>query len=894
MNSDDLRAAGNPFPRTAVAIAPGKELPNYFTESQAQGVALVQKFADRFASPIASGGIAIGIRGAVGSGKTHTLFQLQDKLAELLPSSKRTYAKALNARTIVDFYSGVFAGNLLLDDFRNLASQHFLKLLKGKTQSVASTTDLNSTLMEVAAEQAAISLQRGDQQYLLTLIEADLIPTAELKAERERDIQASEHLLLGDLALAYSKILDPTYGMTAVEWLQGKPLTDQQMRDLGLRSRIATIPDAQQAFKFLLEAYRRADVPLMLSIDEFERSVLTDAGEPDVTGRNLLKDIAEAVVLGGHLFVACGLRSAWDSLSADFFGRISKTDVVDMSLTAAEAEELIHTWERGAPSVFSGAALSMAAEVAEYNSRRLLEIAHHSWEIWSATQAAKALPEDVRKATRRVLGDSKRRQDALSAISKFGELNGIVTNRNSRLSEYDLMLGPATSPLAFVKVTASVFKDDEVEDIRQLIEARHRVVKDYPTAGTCTVIAGYSSPAIVEELRRAGDYVIRFDEPEFGAAFGGFISATRERSSVLAAPLAREDDGRYAVLLSKVDVIAEQNRAQIEELRRSFAAVKEQKVQRVEERFAKSSADKLKDVLEELTSLLEEENELLFGRFSPDGLEENYSKQRSRLQYAKFLDRVVPESHMGEYLTHYELKLDKTVRVDFFSASFHDQLRDLYSCRLEILRDMREASAGRRPVFNVLRSMITVRSVAATIGVLCLVTYVVVLVESFYSDSGAVRTYIQQVERLQDFAVQHRNWPVAMVPLNDFTTLLSGFTTSRAAFRSTPFLSVSHPRRGASAAGGLDEALSNTSSAIACMGLPAQSNACRERDVSESLDALRKGAEDELGAVPDPSIALYVPLYVVRTWPWFLVSLLLTAPYVAWRIRRGLRRPQAT
>jgi hypothetical protein len=157
-------------------------------------------------------------------------------------------------------------------------------------------------VLDVVTEEATRRLNDGDLQYVLQLIQAEMIPATELKADRATELSAefSTRLVGEDLTLAYAKVLDQKYGEAAVAWLQGLPTTGQQLRDLGLHSRIESPADAQRALTFLLKAYRLADVPFVLAIDEFERSVFAEDGTPNAAGRDLVKDVIEALAVNGH------------------------------------------------------------------------------------------------------------------------------------------------------------------------------------------------------------------------------------------------------------------------------------------------------------------------------------------------------------------------------------------------------------------------------------------------------------------------------------------------------------------------------------------------------------------------------------------------------------------
>ena len=274
----------NPFPRTAVATVGTAKLPNYPSKSQERVIKSMQDFVLQFMAPNPlqgpqskeSSGASFGIRGTVGSGKTHTLLELQNRLQTILPSSKSIFTKSIETTSILDFYTRQFAGNLQLHDFRNLASLHLLKLLKARRPEEAERREKSlQTLLDVAVVEAETALREsGGQQRFLELVEADLIPSAELRQEFDSEILDSAKNLAEDLALAYSQVLNREYGDIAFRWLQGQTLSSQEMSDLGLRTSIATEADAIRASHFLLRAYRSADVLVMFSIDEFERFAL--------------------------------------------------------------------------------------------------------------------------------------------------------------------------------------------------------------------------------------------------------------------------------------------------------------------------------------------------------------------------------------------------------------------------------------------------------------------------------------------------------------------------------------------------------------------------------------------------------------------------------------------
>jgi len=137
----------NPFPRSAVAEHESQISFNYPAAAQLQLRQSVVDFASDFASPREKHlGRAIGIRGALGSGKTHAIIQAEKAFASQLPSGKSIYAGRLPSTGTLAMYRNFFAPGLELRELQNTYSQHMLRLLRRSLQQNPASESLTHGL----------------------------------------------------------------------------------------------------------------------------------------------------------------------------------------------------------------------------------------------------------------------------------------------------------------------------------------------------------------------------------------------------------------------------------------------------------------------------------------------------------------------------------------------------------------------------------------------------------------------------------------------------------------------------------------------------------------------------------------------------------------------------
>jgi hypothetical protein len=675
-------APSNPFPSDAVVKNSIDQLPDFReTNSYQRAVALVENFRENF-SLVGSGGMAMGVRGRFGSGKTHLIFQLIQELQ----TSKRLqsipmYAKADKA-DFLDFYVNHFAGKLDVDVLKKAVSLHLAKLLRanntppaGPVSDAGATVALGDlmlspssgekTLPEIAQEEVD-KLVATNPASILDLVQQDLLPVSGLSGQLARELEMTGRNDSGgegsqsstegvanvsrDFFRAYSKVTDKNLSPLAVRWLQGGTLSNSERLDLGLQSSgITQASAAKQALRFLLGAFKKADFAVMFCVDEFERFSSRGTADDLNASAGLLKDLAETFQDTGHLLVVSGENGAWSAMKKDVFARIKPADIIEMTLSAEEASGLLDAYCRGSntsvDSVFGSETFQLLYEASNHNTRRVLELAHEAYEVATGSGSDQAdgssvLPvkdQHVEQAANNLLSGSKRREAVEQAIQAVALNMGLPVHKDFKRNgtTCDYALGDGQSPQVAIEVTKSIFKLSELDSAREIASASQTFHRDYPQLRFCVVIVGYSTKEVRDELAKVVDRVFAFDEDSFPLEFREFLRDSALQPREVEQRL-KSQEAAYQELLQKFDQLEGARRDELEQLKQALESLQSQSTRVHETEREKRVTDKMGETLEQLNDLLQQEEEFAFRSFSPegkskDGKDEGFIQPREKL-----------------------------------------------------------------------------------------------------------------------------------------------------------------------------------------------------------------------------------------------------------------------
>jgi hypothetical protein len=592
----------NPFPLGTVVSDSGLRLADFRGSPWTESTKLIAVYRENYFAPQLNPGLVMGIRGRFGSGKTHLAFQLRDNFAQEPLVGHTVYAK-IDHSSFLELYKSDFAPKIM-EQINVVIAIHLAKLLRLRTRGAETTSSLPSIAQKAVDEAVASSPQR-----VLELVEQDLLPVGGLTHALDTDLEDTSSDLTRDFLSAYIKLREPAWSKVALRWFEGETLTPAEREDLGLHtSQIAQPDQARRAMRFLLEVHRKADVPVLLCIDEFERFVVRGSAEDQRAFPSFLKDLAEMFASTGNALLLCGAEDAWRQLPGDAFDRIRRERIIEVKLTENEAESLLSLYcensGRKLRDVFDSGTTAFLIDVSERNARRMLNI---SYEAFALAQGGRKISRhDVREAAAKALADDQRYQSMDEAILRVARSQSLGVSKQLSVSGATLAyaLDASSDRPIFLALMRSSFKTDEVTAGRTVAAAITEAKKGRPGARAAVIVLGYSTAEVREQLQQVFDAVLVYDEDRFADELADFL-----RTAPAQTTSAESKDAVYNQSLQRFAEIENKRNEEFNRLAKQLeameAALRSRSTQEQEERVT----DKIAVSITELQGLLKQEQD---------------------------------------------------------------------------------------------------------------------------------------------------------------------------------------------------------------------------------------------------------------------------------------------
>jgi hypothetical protein len=595
----------NPFPRGTVISESGAPLADFHGNSWNQSQQLIEVYRENYFSPGPGSGLVMGVRGRFGSGKTHLTLQLKEDFARKPLVARTVYAK-VDHPSFLELYKSNFAPPIM-EQLNTVIAMHLAKLLRIKTSGAEQSGSSLPNIAQKAIDEAMAS----NPQRVLELVEQDLLPVGGLTHALDTDLEDTSSDISSDFLRAYIKFREPAWSKTALRWFLGDALTPEERDDLGLHTlQIVQADQARRAIRFLLEVHRKAGVPVLLCIDEFERFAVRGSADDQRALPSFLKDLAEMFESTGNAFILCGAEDAWRQLPGDTFDRIRRERIVEVTLSKKEVEGMLGLYckssGRELGDVFDSGALAFLMDLSERNARRMLNISYEAFILTAGRR--KIVQQDVREAATKALADDQRFQSMDEAVLRVARAQMLGVTKQLTVGDATVdyaLIGSGDRPM-FLIVMRSSFKSDEVSAGRSAAAVVTEVKKRQAHARAAMIVLGYSTAEVREQLESVSDAVLVYDEDRFALELTDFLrTASTPVSGV------ESKDAEYNKALQRFAEI-EGNRSEdfnrlAKQLEAMEAAFRTQSKRKQEERVT----DKIGTSIAELQSLLRQEQHFI-------------------------------------------------------------------------------------------------------------------------------------------------------------------------------------------------------------------------------------------------------------------------------------------
>jgi hypothetical protein len=784
----------NPFPLNAVVTTSIDELQNYQTQSSIEARDKLDIFIEDFVSPEQKPGFALGIKGRVGSGKTHVIFQLIRQLEQRKKLICKTIYGKADKIDILDLYKNHFARKLEPDDLKNLVSLHLAKLLRGRSEEIAPEASEQKNLLQIASEEVDRLIAKNPQD-ILSLVRKDLLPATGLRQELSAEIEETALGLTSDFLMAYSRITHPRLGPLAIKWIKGDKISETEQKDLGLKTAgILTDVHAKEAFRFVLGAFRKANYAVMFCVDEFERFSSPGQAEDKKALASLLKDLAEAFKDTGQCLIVAGVNDAWNNLPPDVYDRIKRPDIIEIQLEKKEAKGLLNVYCRTFPratDLFKEESLSLLYEVSGHNTRQLLNLAHYTVaDALNSKQVSEAfpiMPEQIEESASKVLSGVTRVNAVVQEIEDVAQELGMVHLRQTGTGgvKHQFTIGDPQRPVAIIMVAESIFKLSELSDARTVVSVSLELRKQFALTRLCVVVVGYSTAEVRKDMANAVDSVFLYEEDSFKADFREFLKAGNLTSEVKQQLLSQREISEDLLRRSDDKYLA--RREEIEEIAQALKKLQLETARGLDRTRDKRVTDKVTASLDEVGSLLQQEESLaveLLARTRKDKTDntslreqseiasELIDRQLSYLQRTDILNEPLPQSERFARALDYLIELTSKSQYSWasmpqrtdFSWMVNDDLtkvRELITSRTRQLNELETIHIQRMKI-GLSRLYLSLAHGLSQMSLAVIILWLLALVgigldayslsAAWYRDKSIVEGYVTTLSGIQDMA----------------------------------------------------------------------------------------------------------------------------------------------
>jgi hypothetical protein len=503
-----------------------------------------QQYLERFRPDSQGLGHVVVLSGDHGSGKTHTINYVKSKFAggknesgaaqksDEAESPLQLYAKA-DGPDFLKIYEQLM-NQAPLVTLRNLGFRCFAALA-GEQKGV-------DHLSKNVGMQAAERFRKDPQQLKALFREYGI----EMGAVVERQIKEVERVADGaeDFKQAIYYLLSDNLFYEAYCWLTRQPVSESNMRMLGVSGPLSSPEAAKRGLQLLAAIFHRGGCPLIIYIDQYEKLVLDPDKALSIANAGLLHSLVEVIPQENGMLIISGNKDAWSALKDDLKQRFAFNIIEFPALSLTEAQQMVYLYLHPTmesppelfPRHFSDADLSpfkieAVEEIVRFtggNPRRVLQLCSAVFDKVGATGIADSpFVQKVVKENTTIYFD---RVSVGFQIAQLINENSLISVTNFQVQDRSVdfaILDAQQRPRLLVKIREAMFHDSEVREALAELNLVERIRNLGWSASCVFVVLGYVSPQVTETVRQFAPELIVYDPETFSKRFGEALARTR-------------------------------------------------------------------------------------------------------------------------------------------------------------------------------------------------------------------------------------------------------------------------------------------------------------------------------------------------------------------------------
>jgi hypothetical protein len=494
---------------------------------------------------IGATGRAVALNGEHGSGKSHTIRHLVERITNG-SWQRQGVCPAVKLAVRVE-------GADFVTVYRQLMSQLDLELLVSAARKSFAALAGEEWVEKASSDAAKGMIQNrldSDSGAAMDAFRRYLVDRDAVDAKQARDFgKLGEGRVDFQRAVPFILSDNNELAKLAHLWLIGVPLAEEDRLKLGVTGNIDAVEVCKSALELVATLFNRGGRPLLIFIDQYEKLIKEATPEQFAANLAMMRRFVEVLPKENALFLIAGTEDAWSRFTEDLKDRFRPGLVTLPRLEREQTTEVIAAYVDSArpaelrgsakdPFPFADDAVEALHRFSRGTLRLLLQSARTLFEsAFASTSRTEIHAADVERGVADgSINPPSTTTDVTAIIEERLELSGVSWRKWFPFDDFlkaDFAVVDADeSPRLVIEVKNAAFYDEEAKNAQRLVSM---IARWQATRGVrprvVMIVTGYVSKQVVEMLTTGSlqnvVQVIVFDPLTFRKELDALLSGVR-------------------------------------------------------------------------------------------------------------------------------------------------------------------------------------------------------------------------------------------------------------------------------------------------------------------------------------------------------------------------------